>query len=162
MEYDFSKSLIIHEKRKKRTSLPKRSFENVILILIKVGELLHFIYLFIFFFFEKLYQTLERVFHHPNSKHLELGLETFGCASLYQPAGHFSVFGNRTKHSSSFLISFKKINLQWKGVSNEYLNKSSLVSYKNEIFRNKIVSLWLVSLAAVFSVVTQRSSPQRH
>ena len=34
--------------------------------------------------FEKLYQTFERVFH-PKSKYLEVGLKKLGCASFFQP-----------------------------------------------------------------------------
>ena len=73
----------------------------MILIIIKFCELLLRISPRIINSFEKLYQTLERVFP-PISKHLEVGLKKLGCASFFQPTSRcFEIGGNTLPRVSS-------------------------------------------------------------
>ena len=80
---NFSNSIIIHaEKTKEITTVKEvwicelnyhKIWWTFVLIFSKNYE-----------WFEKLYQTFERVFH-PISKYLEVGLKKLGCASFFQP-----------------------------------------------------------------------------
>ena len=74
----------------------------MILIIIKVGNFVLSSSQY-YKWFEKLYKTLERLFH-PISKHLEAGKKKnkIRCASFFST--HFSEFGNSMKHSPSLLI----------------------------------------------------------
>ena len=71
-------------KRNQRKSLPWRRVGYLILIIIKFNELLPLISLWIINTDEKLYQTLERVFHQI-SKYFKVGWKKLSCTLFFQP-----------------------------------------------------------------------------